>query len=270
MDIEVASRRGAAVSGGQLDLFSTCQRWRGRRTSYRPAGEPLDTRRYEVTPIGFTDAKRYVVAHHYSASMPASRLEVGLWHKASANRSAALAGVLVFSVPMQEQAIPAWLDGLSPRLGIEIGRLVLDEDVPGNGESWFLGRAFRLLRERLPEVRGVLSYCDPVERRDAEGRITKRGHVGVVYRAHNGTFVGRSAARTLILAADGRGVSERALSKIRRDEQGAAYAMRQLRDLGAPPRHMGENGAVYVERALREGGFRRSRHPGNLAFRWML
>jgi hypothetical protein len=254
----------------QLDLFRACQRWRAGRTSYRPAGEPLDTRRYEVTPIDFADAKAYVSAMHYSRSMPASRLQIGLWHKASPARAAALAGVVVFSVPMQESAIPAWLDELHPRLGIEIGRLVLDEDVPGNGESWFLGRAFRLLRQRLPEVRGVLSYCDPVERRDADGRVTKRGHVGVVYRAHNGTYVGRSSARTLTLAADGRCISERALSKIRCDEQGAAYAMRQLSDLGAPPRRFGEDGVDYVARALREGGFQRVRHPGNLVFRWML
>jgi len=256
--------------GEQLPLFTICQRWRHGRDSYRPAGEPFDPNRYAVEPIDFSAARRFVTAHHYSGTMPASRLEIGLLHKASAVASEALAGVVVFSVPVQENAVPAWLGGLSPRLGIEIGRLVLLDAVPANGESWFLGRAFRLLRRGLAEVEGVLSYCDPLERRDAAGRVVKRGHIGTVYRAHNGRYVGRSSARTMVLAPDGRAVSERALSKIRLDEQGAGYAMRQLAVLGAPPPLPHETGAAYVARALADGGFRKLRHPGNHVFTWRL
>lgn len=116
----------------------------------------------------------------------------------------------------------------------------------------------------------MLSYCDPLERRDASGRVVKRGHIGTVYRAHNGRYAGRSSARTMVLAADGRVVSERALSKIRLDEQGAGYAMRQLAALGAPPRLPHESGAAYVVRALADGGFRKLRHPGNHVFTWRL
>lgn len=255
--------------GAQLALFSGCQRWRGGREQYRPAGEPFEPARYGVEPIGFTPARRFVAEHHYSATMPAARLQLGLMHKASAFQAETLAGVIVFSVPVQEQAVPAWL-GLPPRLGIEIGRLVLLDAVPGNGESWFLGRCFRLLRQMLPEVRGVLSYCDPLERRDAEGRVVKRGHIGTVYRAFNGCYAGRSAARTLVLAPDGRSVNERTLSKIRLGEQGAGYAVRQLQALGAPAPLPGEEGSAYVARALDDGGFRKIWHPGNLAFTWRM
>lgn len=252
----------------QLLLFEHCQRWRGRRASYRPAGEPFDPNRYEARPIEFSEAKAYVTKTHYSGSMPAARKQIGLFEKASPFLSEKLVGAIVLSVPIQEQAIPAWLDGLDPRLGIEIGRLVLDDEVPGNGESWFLGRTFRLMRKLLPEVRGVLSYADPVERRSATGEIIKPGHQGVVYRAFNGRYAGRASARTLILSRDGRTVSERALSKIRLEEQGAAYAIRQLENLGAPARRLGESGQLYLKRALEEGQFRRLRHPGNLAFTW--
>lgn len=252
----------------QLPLFTECQRWTGRRTSYRPAGEPFDKRRYAVEMIDFASAKEFVCREHYAGSMPAARLQMGLLHKCSAFEREQLAGVIVFSVPMQEQAIPAWFDGLHPRLGIEIGRLVLVDSVPGNGETYFLGRAFRALRRELPEVRGVLSYCDPLERRDADGRVVKRGHAGTIYHAHNGRYLGRSSPRTLTLSRDGRCVSDRALSKIRNDEQGAAYAMRQLVEMGAPARLPAEGGRAYVERALREGCFLRVRHPGNLAFAW--
>lgn len=254
----------------QLPLFGSCQRWRGRRATYRPAGEPFAPSRYAVEPIPFAQAKAYVTENHYSGSMPVSRLQVGLMHKASHVVPAQLAGVIVLSVPVQERAIPAWFNGLDPRLGIEIGRLVLDDAVPSNAETWFLGRTFRLMRSLMPELVGVLSYCDPIERRNAAGEVVKRGHVGTVYRAFNGKYVGRSSARTMILSRDGRCVSERALSKIRGDEQGAAYALRQLRELGAPARRGGEHGDDYVARALDEGGFRKVRHPGNLTFTWRL
>lgn len=250
------------------DLFASCQRWSAGRASYRPAGEPIDPSRYDVCLIDFSAAKAFVTGHHYSGSMPAARLQIGLFSKPSAFQGTKLAGVLVFSVPMQEAAIPAWLDGMSPRQGVEIGRLVLLDEVPANGETWFLGRAFRALRANLPDVRGVLSYSDPVERVDAEGNVVKRGHVGTIYRAHNGRFVGRSSPRTLTISSDGRCVSERALSKIRRGEHGADYAARQLVGMGAPARQMFEDGADYVKRAIAEGGFRKVRHPGNLAFVW--
>lgn len=258
----------AAQLGQQLSLFGSCQRWRRGREAFRPAGEPFEPTRYCVEQIAFSTAKRFVLEHHYSGTMPAARLELGLLEKPSRWRREEVAGVIVLSVPVQERAIPAWFDGMHPRLGIEIGRLVLLDDVPGNGETWFLGRAFRLMRKLLPEVRGVLSYCDPLERRDGDGRVVKRGHIGTVYRAFNGRYVGRSSPRVITVSRDGRCVSERALSKIRGDEQGAAYAVRQLTEMGAPARDEGESGAAYVERALRTGGFSRVRHPGNLTFTW--
>lgn len=254
----------------KLPLFDTCQRWSGGRAIYRPAGELIDISRYQVVPLAFADAKQFVLAHHYSSSMPVSRMDLGLYSKASRFQSEQLVGVLVFSVPVQEAAIPAWFDGLSPRAGIEIGRLVLKDSVPGNGETFMLGRAFRALRERMPTVEGVLSYCDPVERTDADGNIVKRGHLGTIYKAHNGCLAGTSSPRTLILARDGRCVSQRALSKIRRAEQGADYAMRQLVAMGAPGRLPFEDGAAYVRRAMADGSFRRVRHPGNLVFTWRL
>lgn len=259
-----------ADRGRQLGLFGGCQRWSGRRASYRPAGEPFEPGRYVVEAIDFALAKSYVHQHHYSGSMPASRLQVGLFQKESAFSSSRLVGVTVLSVPVQERSIPAWLDGLNPRLGIEIGRLVLADEVPANGESWFLGRTFRVMRKELPEVQGVISYCDPIERRNEAGDIIKRGHTGVIYQAFNGRFVGRSSARTMVLSRDGRCISERALSKVRLEEQGAGYAIRQLQEMGAPPPKPFESGKAYVDRALVEGSFQRQRHPGNLCFRWIL
>jgi hypothetical protein len=52
-----------------MPIASSCQRWRDRRASYRPAGELFDPSRAEVQAIDETTAKRFVVAHHYAAQL---------------------------------------------------------------------------------------------------------------------------------------------------------------------------------------------------------
>lgn len=243
-----------------------CQRWRKGRESYRPAGEPIDTRCYGVDVVGFTEAKRFVVEQHYSGSYPATRLQIGLYHTQRLG-SPELVGVAAFSVPMQQRVIPA-LSGQPPEFGVELGRLVLLDEVPANGETWFLGRAFALVRQELPEVRAIVAYSDPMERRTAAGDLVKPGHVGTIYHAHNAVPLGRGRRETLTLSPTGEVISRRALSKLRNGEQGEAYAYRQLLSWGAPKREPLESGRDYVKRALAEGPFRRVRHPGNLRFGW--
>lgn len=246
-------------------LTERCLRWNGRRFRHRPAGEPLETHRYSVQPLDEPRAKQFVLAHHYSGSYPAARFRAGLFEHA-AFRAPELVGVAVFSVPMTQSLVPKYLQ-TQPNRGVELGRLVLDERVPGNGESWFLARAFRLLRQTL-DVDGVVSFCDPVPRFDLAGREVKRTHTGVIYRAHNARQAGRTLPRTLLLMPNGLCASDRALSKIRNREQGYDYAMRQLLAAGASERSIGEEPREWISRLRNEGFLRPVRHPGNLAFTW--
>ena len=243
----------------------SCQRWRGRRDSYRPAGEVLDPSRYGVELLpDDRRARAFVEAHHYSGSYVAARLRVGLF-RARAPSSPELVGVAVFSVPAQPAALPRWT---GTDAGVELGRFVLLDDVPGNGESWFLSRAFGALALELHGVRAVLSYSDPLPRHRADGTLVTPGHVGVIYQALSGRYVGRGKADTLWLDADGCTVSRRGLTKLRNGERGADGVYRKLLERGAPARAAGEEWSAYIERALREGPFRRLRHPGNLAYVW--
>lgn len=256
----------------QLDLFADReQRWNQQRTRFvtPPVLFAPGVHAVEVIPEAL--AKPFVCAHHYSGSFPAARLSVGLFRHAPFH-APELVGVAVFGVPMQAAALTRWL-GVDGQGGCELSRLViLDEDCHGveigfNAESWFVSRAQKLLAQHKPGLRAVLSYCDPVPRHDERtGEIIKVGHVGTIYKSLNYRLMGRSSARTHWLAPDGRVVSERALSKIRKDESGSDYAQRQLRTYGAPPRQAGEGGDAYVRRALESGVFRRVRHPGNLVF----
>lgn len=150
-----------------------------------------------------------------------------------------------------------------------LSRFALLDDVPGNGESWFLARAFEQLRRLLPEIRGVISYSDPVPR-ELAGRLVKPGHVGIIYQAHNGHYRGRSRPETLHLAPDGSVFDRRSQGKLRLDERGAERVYERLLGLGAPRRLPLEGGPAYVARALREGPFRRLRHPGNHVYCWGL
>ena len=243
------------------------QRWREHRESYRPAGEPIDTRRYGVEVVDRASAKSFVEAHHYSRSFPAARLSVGLFRSRGAFWAPELVGVAVFSVGVQPKAIGRWL-GTSPEEGIELGRFVLRDDVEANGETWFLRRAFAELRDTLQEVRAVLAYSDPMRRTAVDGSVVLPGHVGTIYQAHNGRYVGRASSRKIWLDREGRVVNDRSLSKIRNDERNAANAALHFVAAGAPPRRAGEDPAAWVERALAEGPFRAVRHPGNHTYVW--
>jgi hypothetical protein len=228
----------------------------------------FDAGHASVQPIDEATAKAFTVRHHYAGTYPAARYRTGLFVQGKFAREH-LVGVAVFSVPPHQAIIPKYFPGLEPNAGAALGRLVLLDDVAANAESWFVARAFRLVREDL-KLDGILSYSDPVERIDAAGNVVKRGHVGTVYQALNAWYRGLSRAQLMVLSRDGRVVDKRALSKLRNEEVGAGYAYKQLRELGAPERRPFEGGAGYVARALAEGGFRRQRHPGNHTYTWWL
>lgn len=246
-----------------------CQRWNHRRDSYRPGAEPIDPSRYGVELLTEGQAKAFVERHHYSGSYPAARLRVGLFRSRGPHQAAELVGAAVYSVPMSQAVIPKWTS-LAPAAGIELGRLVLLDEVEGNGETWFLARAMALVHAELPEVRAVLSCSDPVKRTTPEGRVIVPGHVGTVYQALNARHVGRTERATLYTTPTGQVVSKRALSKIAGDEVGADYAARQLAAAGAPVRLPGESGQAWIARIKASGWLGRFRHPGNLVYLWAL
>ncbi len=73
------------------------QRWRKHRTLYRPAGEVIRTREYDVAAIeSDAEAKAFIAQHHYSHSYPAARFRFGLY------RGEKLCGVAVFSHPCND------------------------------------------------------------------------------------------------------------------------------------------------------------------------
>jgi hypothetical protein len=241
-------------------LTNVVQRWKEHRGTYRPAREVVSTRALEVAPVDEVTAKSFVLRHHYLSSYPAARERFGLfWHER-------FVGVAVFSQPVNNATL-ACLPG-APVESLELGRLVLLDEVPANAESWLIAECFARLRGE--GYVGVVSFSDPHPRTTAAGTTVHPGHVGTVYQATNGIYLGRSRAEGLDLLPDGRALTNRAKAKIRNLESGWRYCAQLLERHGAAPLDpTREDARVWLARwttAL----CRRVRHPGNHKYAWTL
>ena len=112
----------------------------------------------------------------------------------------------------------------------------------------------------------MLAFSDPQPRTTAAGAVIKPGHIGTIYQAHNGSYAGRSYARTLRLLPNGKVFSDRAASKIRSGDRGWRYAAEQLCAFGA---EHPESSAAWLNHWLGRLT-RRIRHPGNHRYLWRL
>lgn len=236
------------------------QRWLDRRDSYRPAGEAIDTRQFEVAEMASdADAKAFVERHHYSACYPAARERFGLYH------AGRLVGVAVFSHPCNDRVLTGTFPAVTAADAVELGRFVLLDSVPGNGETWFLARCFEQLRYK--GLRGVVSYSDPVPRRTAVGALVFPGHLGTIYQAHNAVYLGRATPRTLRVLPDGSVLSARAISKLQTRVKGWQYTADLLVRWGAekPGRDLRDWARHWIP-ALTRG----LRHGGNHKYAWGL
>lgn len=245
-----------------------CQRWRNHRSQYRPSGEPIDIDGggYHARIIPKVVAKDFVSEHHYSGSYVASRVSVGLIRD-DEHGDQELCGVAGFSVPMSQAVIPKWLK-CENNQGIDLGRFVLLDDVPANGETWFLAQSFDLLREELPEVDSVMATSDPIVRYNSANEIVMPGHVGTIYQAHNGTYLGRTGKKTVVSGEDGNVITARTISKVRNQETGKDYAYRKLLNAGVDAKTDDETWREFAQRASLS--MRRTRHPGNHVYAWAL
>jgi hypothetical protein len=237
------------------------QRWRWGRDAYRPPDETIRTAEYDVGELpGDALAKAFVLKHHYSGRYPAARWRFGLF------RGGVLMGVAVFSHPCNDRVLTAVFPG-RPTDSVELGRFVLLDEVPGNGETWFLGRCFALLRRE--GLAGVVAFSDPGRRLNRLGVTVFGGHVGTIYQAHNGTYLGRGRPRTLTLLPDGSILSDRAQQKVRSADRGVAYAVRQLVRCGAVPPTSHEPDLLRCWlREWRARLCRLVRHRGNHKYAW--
>lgn len=73
---------------------------------------------------------------------------------------------------------------------LELRRLCCIDDTPKNTESYFIGKTLRWLRNNTA-VKRIVSYADP-----------HHNHTGVIYRASNFTYLGRTAPGVVIVCGE--------------------------------------------------------------------
>jgi hypothetical protein len=244
-------------------ITTDTQRWLGGRDIRRPAGEPIRTSEYDVLPTMDPEvARAFIREHHYQGNPSSTAHRFPLYHRGE------LHGVALFGPPASENAhVAVWGDRLTQKTAVTLGRLVLLDEVPGNGESWFVARCFDYLRER--GVLGVESCADPEPRADIHGQVTFRGHLGTVYQALNAHYVGRTLVSTLSLLPDGTCLSKRSQSKLRAGERGNTHPVAQLERWGADPLGDDEDAAAWLKR-WRGKLCRTMRHHGCYRYLWSL
>lgn len=258
-------------------IVQTCQRWEGGREHRRPAGELIKTSDYEVAPIATDDeARAFIREHHYAKEASSTAHRFGLYFHGS------LEGVALFGPGASTNAHRAvWgHTDLSMKEAVTLGRLVLRDRVPGNGESWFVARCFELLATpklyrpfrkdgspRRPVV-AVESCADPQPRVTERGLVF-RGHLGIVYQALNAQYVGKTNDATLRIFPDGTVFSNRTSGKLVRGERGDGSAFDQLERWGATPLQPDEDPIVWLKR-WRTALTSSMRHRGNHRYLWCL
>lgn len=232
-------------------ITDVVQRWTERRASYRPAREVVSTRALEAVPIGSAAvARAFVERHHYAGTASSTA------HRFALHMRGELVGVALFGPPASMGAHRAVWPMLGAAEAVSLGRFVLVDSVGANAESWFIARCFDLLRAR--SVVGVESCADP-----------RWGHVGTIYQATNGHYVGRTNRSTLRLFEDGREFSARAASKVRCGEQGRRYAIAQLVARGAAAPDPDEDIRAWLRRWTATLT-RPLRHDGKHRYLWCL
>lgn len=259
----------------QLDLIAWAQRWSHKRERWVAHHTLMEPRLYGVEELDYGTACDYLRTHHYARHPAPAVARYGLFKSRGGALKPELVGVITYGEGMGDHVLCAWTgcgpvrDVAGQPGALECNRLVLAHEEPYNAESWFATRAQRALLEDRPQLHAILSFADPVERRNAAGEVFKPGHIGGIYKALGWSYEGRAKPRTLTVDLEtGDVISERAISKILRDEQGWQYATRQLEAACALTRWQGESGESFVARCWASGRLGKVRHPGNHAYVW--
>ncbi len=153
--------------------------------------------RFSLSPIDKNEARVFLSRWHYKHNSPNGRYYAGFDNKG-------LAAVAVVKGPSggrgQKNSSRLIRDGFTTK---ELSRLALRDDCPKNSESMFLAQLASAWRSDGIDL--MLAYADPVV-----------GHVGLIYRASNWIYLGRTyyAYATVAFFVDGGEVSYAGLRKL--------------------------------------------------------
>jgi hypothetical protein len=274
--------------------MTSSQRWRDRRSSFRPADDKFfDPSAHSVVWLPDNAVVGpFVATHHYSGTVPNS---VNHRYALIDNRTHAIVGAALFGSPNGPQVISSsfpFLDRETRSVtATELQRLVLLDHVETNGESWFVRQCMGLDGQRLRQryryhenslhrqgVEAVVSFSDPWPRHDEHGVLTMPGHVGVVYQSLSAWWTGMSKARNAWYRSDGNPINERDFTKIRascgccgsgKSTSGVETAIKRFVAWGARTPRRNECRKQWLAE-VRDQIATKKRHGGNHRYCWGL
>jgi hypothetical protein len=129
---------------------------------------------YQVKPIDYNDCKEWFLKKHYAKRIPSVSFCFGLY-------SDKLEGICSFGSPPSRPLCIGVCGVENAHKVFELNRLVVNEGLPKNTLSYFVGNCLKL----LPNDLIIVSYAD-----------TSQNHHGYIYQATNWIYTGLSAKRT--------------------------------------------------------------------------
>ena len=127
---------------------------------------------YTIKPITYQEAMDIVVANHYLHRRAPCSKAYGLIDKDNN-----IKGVVVYGVPPSSTLLKGICGDDEKSNVYELTRLLIDDTVPKNGESYLIGNTIKLLDKEI-----IVSFSE-----------IKQGHRGVVYQASNFIYCGLSS-----------------------------------------------------------------------------
>lgn len=123
----------------------------------------------ELKVIPAKIANEFVRKHHYSGSVV---LNSFLHFGAFLNKE--LHGVLQFGPSLDKSKVIGLVEGTGWNEFCELNRMAFDDKLPRNSESYCIGKALRLIKQKAPHIKWVISFADGCSCGD-----------GTIYRASN-------------------------------------------------------------------------------------
>lgn len=124
---------------------------------------------FEVRGITYDDTREWLLYKHYAHRMPSISFAYGLY------RDNTLVGVCTYGYPATGAIAVGAFGGKYAEFLFELNRLCVNDDLPLNALSFFVGQTFKL----LPKPCILVSYAD-----------SGQNHHGYIYQATNWVYTG--------------------------------------------------------------------------------
>ena len=135
----------------------------------------FDLKDLEIKELTFQEAKKYISKNHYSHTISSSvKVSIGFYYKNE------LVTAIVYGTPIG-RAVSQMLKVSLGNL-LELVRVFSKDGLPKNTESYCLGQSFKILKEKYPKFKYLISYAD-----------AQHGHVGYIYQATNWRYKGEQS-----------------------------------------------------------------------------